>query len=135
MQSGKLCQPTYFYRYKMNLTELFFGKFEAPHVTSTRTHRLGFSNEPRYIPLRYNRAGEDNRSFEEKLSKPGKAVLKRLRAQVKPITGAEMAKKTPFTRNYCSQIMGAFVKEGLATRFKVKIPHTRLYAYLAVKNG
>ena len=118
----------------MNLTEMFYGKFEVPHVVAVRTHRLGFANEPRYIPLKYHYAGEDNRCFEEKLSKAGKKVLQLLRAQVKPITGEEMAMKTPYTRNYCSAIMSQFVKEGLAKRIKVKKPNTRLYAYTAVKN-
>ena len=118
----------------MNLTEMFYGTWIPPKVTCVRTHKLGFCNLPKYVPLKYHKAVDDNRTFEEKLSKAGKQVLSILRAQVKPITGCEMAMKTPFTRNYCSAIMSTFVKEGLAKRIKVKKPNTRLYAYTAVKN-
>lgn len=118
----------------MNLTEMFYGKFEAPTVSKVRVHRMGFAELPRFVPLRYKTGHDDNRTFEEKLSRAAKQVLKALRAQVKPITGCEMAQKLPFTRNYCSQIMSTFVKEGLAKRIKIRKPNTRLYAYSAVKN-
>lgn len=116
----------------MNLTEMFYGTFTPPKVTSSRIHKLGFATFPKYVPLRY-KTGPDMRPFEERLSKSAKQVLRLLRAQVKPITGCEMAMKTPFTRNYCSQIMSTFVKEGLAKRIKVKKPNTRLYAYMAIE--
>ena len=116
----------------MNLTEMFYGKFELPPVVATRVHKLGFSGEPRHIPLVVRERCE--MSFEEKLSKAAKQVLSLLRMQVKPITGDEMSKKTPYTRNYCSALMSTFVKEGLATRVKIKKPNTKLYAYKAVKN-
>ena len=119
----------------MNLIEVFYGKFVPPQSMGTITHRAGFSGMPKYIPLKYPRGVDDNRSFEDKLSMAGKKVLSVLRAQVKPITGCEMAQKTPFTRNYCSQIMSTFVKEGLAKRIKIKKPNTRLYAYTAVKKN
>ena len=118
----------------MNLTEMFYGAFVPPQVISTRVHKLGFASEPRHVPYQYGANSSDSRSFEEKLSKSGKKVLSLLRCQVNPITGEDMARKTPFTRNYCSQIMSTFVKEGLAKRIKVKKPNTRLYAYTAVKN-
>ena len=118
----------------MNLTEMFYGTFVPPKATSIRTHKLGFSNLPKYVPLKHHKSVSDNRTFEEKLSKAGKKVLSILRAQVKPITGCEMATKTPFTRNYCSALMCTFVREGLAKRIKIKKPNTRLYAYMAVKN-
>lgn len=117
----------------MNLTEMFYGKFVPPQSMGTITHKAGFSGMPKYIPLKYPRGLDDNRSFEDKLSMAGKKVLSILRAQTKPITGEQMAAKTPFTRNYCSQIMSTFVKEGLAKRIKIKKPNTRLYAYTAVK--
>ena len=117
----------------MNLTEMFYGTFISPEVKSIRVHKLGFSSLPKYVPAK-DKPVFDNRTFEEKLSKAGKQVLSILRAQVKPITGCEMATKTPFTRNYCSAIMCTFVKEGLAKRIKVKKPNTRLYAYTAVEN-
>ena len=117
----------------MNLTEMFYGTFVPPKATSIRTHKMGFAELPKFVPLRYKKY-QSNLSFEERLSVAGKQVLKVLRAQVRPITGSEMEKKTPYTRNYCSQIMSTFVKEGLAKRIKVKKPNTRLYAYMAVKN-
>ena len=117
----------------MNLTEIFYGTFVPPKATSVRTHKMGFAELPKYVPLKYKN-GPDMRPFEERLSKSAKQVLKLLRAQVKPITGSEMAKKIPYTRNYCSQIMSTFVKERLAKRIRVKKPNTRLYAYMAIKN-
>jgi hypothetical protein len=117
----------------MNLTEMFYGKFEPPRITRTRKHRLGFVGEPRHVPLQYKKE-RCEMSFEERLSKAAKQVLSLLRMQVKPITGDEMARKTPYTRNYCSQLMYSFVKEGLAVRIKISKPNTKLYAYKAVKN-
>lgn len=117
----------------MNLTEMFYGSFVPPKVTSIRTHKIGFACEPKHVPLGY-KTGPDMRPFEERMSRTAKQVLKILRFQIKPITGEEMAKKTPFSKNYCSCIMSTFVKEGLAKRIKIKKPNTSLYAYMAVKN-
>jgi len=36
----------------MNLTEMFYGTFVPPQVTPTRTHKLGFANLPKYIPVK-----------------------------------------------------------------------------------
>ena len=118
----------------MNLTEMFYGKFVPYKTNNVIVHKIGLAGGHRYIAPKKIKREFDNRTFEQKLSKAGQIVLKLLRAQVKPITGEDMAKKTTFTRNYCSAIMSTFVKEGLAKRIKIQKPNTRLYAYTAVKN-
>ena len=117
----------------MNLTEMFYGTWMPPIITSTRIHKLGFASLPSYIPSKV-KPSKENMTFEERLSISGKKALKSLRAQIKPITSSEMAKKTSLSLNFCSSILYTFVKEGLATRTKIKKPNTYVYAYKAIKN-
>ena len=113
----------------MNLTELLFGKFVPPVTTSGFVHRIGFAGSSPYVPTYRER--KQRLPKEKQITESAQKIYKILTQQTKPISAAEMEKKTPWTRNHCNMIMCQLFKEGLATRYKEKGAGTRWYMYSA----
>lgn len=112
---------------EVNLTELFFGKFEPPPVARTIRHKLGFVGEKPYVPTQ--KELRQNQPKEKRIPKSMRNILEVMKCQTKPISAAEMEQKTPWTRNHCNIILCQLFKEGLLTRYKVKGVGTRWYMY------
>jgi len=118
---------------KINLTELFYGKFVPPVNHVSRVHKIGLSGGHRYIPPKKIPVEIDTRPPEERLSKSVKEIWKLLKFQKKPISALEMASKTGWTGNHCNIVLCKLFKLGIATRQKRTKPGTRYYVYEAKK--
>lgn len=62
-------------------------------------------------------------------------VLKIINKSDKPISANEMAKKTKWTRNHCSILMGSLFKKGKIRRLKEYGHGTRWYIYERLNNA
>lgn len=114
------------------LATILFGAFETPqNVVRTVRHNFGLAGSPRYVPPARPRRSE--LSPIDRLTDSGKKILTILRQQQRPISAADMEKKTPWTRNHCNMIMGSLFRDGLLTRKKVRENGTYCFYYSVKK--
>ena len=116
----------------MNLTELFYGTFVPPAATNVRRHNFGLTGGARYVPPKPKPSERTDIPLEQRLAGSSKRIYTVLKAQVKPISSADMAKKTSWTRNHCSIIMAQLWKRGVIKRHK--LAGTAIYMYYVEKN-
>lgn len=117
----------------MNLTELFYGTFVPPPVTKTRRHNFGLTGGQRYVEPKKHVSNLTHLPPEERLAGSFKKIYGVLKVQVKPISSADMAKKTAWTRNHCSIIMAQLWKRGVVKRHKKA--GTAIYMYYVEKKN
>lgn len=112
---------------EVNLTELFYGKFEPPEAIRTITHKVGLTGGARYQPSK--KIDKSSLPPEQRLPKSAKQILSFVKCQTKPVSAAETEKRTPWTRNHCNIILCSLWKEGLLSRYKMKGDGTSWYMY------
>lgn len=113
----------------MNLTELFYGTFVPPKASNVRRHNFGLTGGARYEPPVKPLSQRFDLPPEQRLAGSYKKIYNLLKAQVKPISSADMAKKTAWSRNHCSIALATLTKRGLCKRYKVKQAGTAVYMY------
>lgn len=114
------------------LISILFGEFEPPqNIVRTIRHNFGLTGGNRYIPPARPKRSE--MSPIDRLTDSGKKILTILRQQQRPISAADMEKKTPWTRNHCNMIMGSLFRDGLLTRKKVRENGTYCFYYSVKK--
>lgn len=116
---------------KMNLTEMFYGKFVPPLAINIRKHKVGLLGGAPYVPPKKVQKIIEAKSSKDLLTPAAKKMLKILRQQVDYISCCEMEKKCGYTRNHCNIILCSLYKAGFATRMKKTKPGTRYYVYKA----
>ena len=115
----------------MNLQEILFGTFVPPEAPS-RTHRIGFASNHRYVPPKPK---VSNLQARDKTN-PGQArVLKAVQQATKPVTSVDVSEVTKMTRNHCGILLGQLFKEGLVQRVKCTKGSTRFYRYTAKESS
>ena len=116
---------------EMTLQEILFGKFVPPVPVNVRRNLFGLSGGRRYIPPAKPRRSELPPA--ERLTESGKKILTLLRQQTRPVSAADMEKKTPWTKNHCNMIMGSLFRDGLLERKKVRENGTYCFYYTVKK--
>ena len=115
----------------MNLQEILFGTFVPPEAPS-RTHRIGFASNHRYVPPKPKVCNIPQRDK----TNPGQArVLKAVQQATKPVTSVDVSEVTKMTRNHCGILLGQLFKEGLVKRVKCTKGSTRFYKYTAKESA
>ena len=111
------------------LSNLLGYPLHVPDAPITNRHRIGFHNQPKYIPPKERQRKPQDRTTERQCR-----VWAVLIKQKEPVCAADLCAKVGYTRNHCSIVLTELFRSGKVNRIAQRVGKTRSFFY-TVKEG